>query len=56
MDMDSLYFAIGGATLETILKPEMHSKYYRERHLWLPSEHCDMCIEDYVTTKVTGRD
>ena len=34
----------------------MCSAYYREHHLWLPSEDCDGCIEDYVTTKVTGRD
>ena len=33
MDTDSLYFALAGETLETILKPEMRSEYYRERHL-----------------------
>ena len=36
----------------------MRSAYYRywNRHLWLLSECCDGCIEDYVTTKVAGRD
>ena len=54
MDTDSLYFAISCETLETILKPEIRLKYYRNRHLWLPSELCNNCIADYVTTKVAG--
>ena len=34
----------------------MRLEYFCERHLRLPSEHCDRCIEDYVTTKVAERD
>ena len=34
----------------------MRSTYYRECRLWLPSEHCDACIDDYVDTKVAGGD
>jgi hypothetical protein len=52
MDTDSLYFAIAGDEIEDILKPDMRSTYFRECHLWLPSEHCDSCTEEYVTTKV----
>jgi hypothetical protein len=52
MDTDSLYFAIAGDKIEDILKPDMRSTYFRECHLWLPSEHCDDCMEEYVTTKV----
>ena len=55
MDTDSLYFAIGEEKLEIILKPEMRLEYYRNRHLWLSSEHCNNCIADYVATKVAGR-
>ena len=54
MDTDSLYFAISEETLETILKPDMRSDFIQNRHLWLPSEHCDGCIADYVATKVAG--
>ena len=56
MDTDSLYFAIAGDELEDILKPDMHSTFYRDRHMWLPSEHCNSCIDDYVTTKVAGKE
>ena len=55
MDTDTLYFMVSGKSLEHILKPEMCSEYYQNRHLWLPSEHCNNCIADYVTTKVAGR-
>ena len=52
MDTDSLYFAVSGESVEEILKPEMRSAYYRERRLWLPSEHGYGCINEYVATKV----
>ena len=56
MDTDSLYFAIAGKELKEILKPDMRASFYRERHHWLPSHHCDACTDEYVTTKVTGKD
>ena len=52
MDMDSLYFAVSSKSLGEIFKPEMCSAYYCERHLWLPMEHCDVCIDEYITTEV----
>ena len=52
MNTDSLYFTISRKSLEHILKPEMCSEYYQNRHLWLPSEHCNECNQDYVATKV----
>ena len=30
----------------------MRSLYFYEQHVWLPSEHCDWCVDDYVTTKL----
>ena len=54
MDTDSLYFAVGGKSVEEILKPEMRSAYYRERHLWFAYENCDGCINVYVAAKVAN--
>ena len=51
MDTDSLYFAVSSKSLGEIFKPEMCSAYYCERHLWLPMEHCDVCIDEYVKTE-----
>ena len=50
MDTDSLYFAVGSESVEEILKTEMHSLYYRERHLWHLSEHCNSYMDEYVVT------
>ena len=52
MAMDLLYFAIGRETLEVILKPEMHSMYFHDRHLWLLSERCNDCVANYIATNV----
>ena len=52
METNSLYFTVGAELIDEIIKSEMHSAYYRECYLWLPSEHCDDCIGDYVATKV----
>jgi hypothetical protein len=41
MDTDSFYFALSSTTLEDAVKPEMREQFFRERHLWLPSESCD---------------
>ena len=53
MDTNSLYFAVSGSPVENILKPGVRETYFRESHLWLPSEHCvsPQCITDYVATK-----
>ena len=33
----------------------MRATYFRERHLWLPSDHCDNCIDDYITLKLAKK-
>ena len=55
MDTDSLYFAIAGKELEAILKPDMRATYFRERHLWLPADCCDKCVDTYVTLKLANK-
>jgi hypothetical protein len=53
MDTDSLYLALSGDSLDAIVKPKMREAYFRERHLWLPSESCDIehHREVYIQTK-----
>ena len=48
MDTDSLYFAVSGSTLEAVIRPELRETFYREKHLWFPSESCDLHREAYV--------
>ena len=54
MDTDSLCFAIKGTHLEDILKPDVRKQYFSERFRWLPFEHCDHRINDYMSCKVNG--
>ena len=54
MDMDSLYFTVCNKSVEDIIKPEMRRSCYKDRHLWLPSEHCSDCAAAYVTAKFTN--
>ena len=55
MDTDSLYLALSAPKLTSILKPESRATYFRERHLWEISEHCDRCIDDYVVCKLADK-
>ena len=42
MDTDSFYFALSTTELDDAVKPDMREEYFTERHLWLPSESCDI--------------
>jgi hypothetical protein len=42
MDTDSLYFALSTTDLDEAVIPEKREQYFTERHLWLPSESCDI--------------
>ena len=42
MDTDSFYFALSTEKLDDAVRPELREQYFTERHLWLPSESCDI--------------
>jgi G:T-mismatch repair DNA endonuclease (very short patch repair protein) len=54
MDTDSLYFAISESNFESVVRPELRESFYREKHLWFPSESCDVHREEYIRAKQTG--
>ena len=39
-DTDSFYLAINGASLDDIVKPELHDVFRREKKKWLPENTC----------------
>ena len=41
MDTDSLYLALSDTKLDNLVKPNLREAYFKERHLWFPSESCD---------------
>ena len=54
MDTDSLYFAISGSSLESVLKNEKKEEFYTFFHTWFPSPACDIHREDFISTKCRG--
>jgi G:T-mismatch repair DNA endonuclease (very short patch repair protein) len=42
MDTDSYYFVLSEKKLDDAVYPNMREEYFTERHLWLPSESCDI--------------
>ena len=42
VDTDSFYIALSEHTLDAAVYPEKRYEYFSERHLWLPSESCDI--------------
>ena len=49
-DTDSLYMALGGRDLHDCLLPERKRDFYRQHHLWFPSEACDAHRAEFVET------
>ena len=56
MDTDSLYFALSGPNLDSVIKPELRTSFYNEFHKWFPSKSCDAHREQFVVTKSKGDD
>ena len=56
MDTDSFYFALSAKTLDEVVIPEKRELYFKERHLWLPSESCDNAHHraTYIQAKTHG--
>ena len=56
MDTDSLYFSLSKKTLDEAVYPHMRKHYFSERHLWLPSESCDIPHhrENYIACKTNN--
>ena len=52
---DSLYFTISSESLEEIFLPGMCRTFYKERHLWLPSEQYSNCKTNYIAAKVDNK-
>ena len=55
-DTDSLYLSISRDRLEDVIKPEMRQEFFRNRHLWFPSESCPNHRDAFVKTKLRGED
>ena len=53
VDTDSFYIALSEDTLDAAVYPEKRYEYFSERHLWLPSESCDIDYhrETYIACK-----
>lgn len=47
-DTDSLYCAISGPTLLSVIKPEYREEFLRSYHLWFPSISCDAHREEFI--------
>ncbi len=56
MDTDSAYLGLSGNTLEDIVKPEMKKEFYEEWDKWFPSEACPTHKQDFVITKLEGKE
>ena len=56
MDTDSLYFSLSEKNLDSAVYPHMRKQYFTERHLWLPSESCDIPHhrENYIACKTNN--
>ena len=56
MDTDSAYLGLSGNSLEDIVKPEMKKEFYEEWDKWFPSEACPTHKQDFVSTKLEGKE
>ncbi len=55
MDTDSAYLALSGPSLHHVIKPELRKQFYEEWDRWFPAEACDTHREEFVATKLEGR-
>ena len=54
MDTDSLYLALSGDSLEDCVRPSDRERFFKNYHLWFPSEACDKHKTLFVRTKTAG--
>ena len=52
MDTDSAYFAISSVELDNIIRPGLKQHFYSNLYKWMPSEHCQNHLHDFVTSKL----
>ena len=53
VDTDSFYIALSETSLDAAVYDEKRQEYFSERHLWLPSESCDIDYhrENYIACR-----
>ena len=56
MDTDSAYLGLSGNCLEDVVKPELRKEFYEEWDKWFPSEACPTHKQDFVSTKLAGKE
>ena len=56
MDTDSAYIAITAKNIEQLVKPHLKEQFYQEWNQWLPAEACSVHHQDYVHTKLVGKE
>ena len=54
MDTDSLYLALAGPNLESVIKPSLRKDFYTEFDRWFPSLSCPNHKSDFVETRTNG--
>lgn len=51
-DTDSIYIALAGDDLFSVIKPELRDEFLRSYHLWFPSISCDLHREEFINDPV----
>ncbi|KAL8603786.1 hypothetical protein ACOMHN_058521 [Nucella lapillus] len=55
IDTDSLYMALSEESLESAVRPDQRTRFYREYKDWFPSPVCDEHEDEFVRKKSHGR-
>ena len=56
MDTDSYYCGLAAPTIDDCVRPDMARSYYHHYDEWFPTLACQAHKEDFVSTKVAGRE
>jgi len=55
-ETDSLYFAISLLELEDCVPQHLRRQFFLEKKNWMSTEACYQHLNDYVETKVSGKE
>ena len=55
MDTDSAYIALGGESIDGLVRIDRRAHYFRHRSQWLPAECCDEHEDVYARARIAGR-